>query len=168
MAKSGIDETDRQLLHAIQRDATLTADELAATVAASPSAVQRRLARLRRCGIIAEQVVVVRPGLVGQSLTFVVGVEIERKRADLYASFRDWLERTEEVQQAYNVTGALDFMLVVTATSIEDYDALMDRMVAANPNVLKFTTSAVLQVYKRSLFTPVLCSRPQAAATASV
>lgn len=154
MAKS-IDETDRQLLHAIQRDATLTTDELACMVAASPSAVQRRLTRLRRSGIVAEQVAVVRPSLVGQPLAFIVGIEIERKRTDLYASFRDWVERTEEVQQAYNVTGASDFVLIVTAATMEDYDALMDRMVAAHPNVLKFTTSAVLQTYKRGLFTPV-------------
>ncbi len=167
MARSDIDATDQQLLHAIQRDATLTTDELSCMVASSPSAVQRRLARLRRDGIIAEEVAVVRPSLVGQPLTLVVGVEIERKRADLYANFREWVERAEEVQQAYNVTGASDFILIVTAPTMEDYDALMDRMVNANPNVLKFTTSAVLQTYKRSLFTPVKRSTTKAAATSA-
>ncbi|MBP6012050.1 MAG: Lrp/AsnC family transcriptional regulator [Alphaproteobacteria bacterium] len=155
MTKTGIDDIDRNLLRAIQRDASLTTDALAGLVGASPSAVQRRLARLKKEGVLVGQVAVIRANLVGQSQTFVVGVEIERKRVDLYAAFRQWLDRTEEVQQAYNVTGASDFILIVTAASIEQYDALMEEMLKENPNVKKFVTSAVLQTYKRSLFTPV-------------
>lgn len=150
-----MDIVDRKLLQAIQRDASLTTDKLAEIVGASASSVQRRLKRFKESGIVAGKMAVLDPKLVGQPLLFIVGLEIERKREDLYQRLRQWIDATDQVQQAYNVTGASDFVLVVSARSVEDYDALMDRMLSDNDNIRKYTTSAVLRTYKRGLFTPV-------------
>ena len=46
-------------------------------------------------------------------------------------------------------------MLVVSARDVEDYDALMQRMVAENANVRKFTTRVALGTLKRGLLVPV-------------
>ena len=150
-----IDEFDRKLLRAVQTDAGLTNDILAERLPMSVSAVQRRLKRLRETEVITADIALVDPKAVGCNLLFVVGLEVERKRSDLYSNLRRWISRNEEVQQAYNVTGSSDFILVVTATSLEAYDAFMTRMVEANTNITKFTTSVVLQTFKRGLFTPV-------------
>ena len=140
---------------AIQKDASRTTDELAKLVGSSPSSVQRRLARFKRDGIVTADISIVDVAVLGQSLSFVVGLVIDRKRSDLYAAFRDWVSSTDEVQQAYNVTGEIDFILVVTAPTMDAYDALMDRLIKENPNVKRYVTSAILQTYKRSLFTPI-------------
>ena len=47
-----MDLMDRKLLDAVQRDATLTYEQLADRVGSSPSAVQRRLARLKSSHVI--------------------------------------------------------------------------------------------------------------------
>ena len=92
---------------------------------------------------------------VGSPLTFIVGLEIERKRADLYASLQRWIVAEDAIQHAYNVTGAFDFAIVVTAPSPDAYDHLMGDMIAANPNIRKFTTMVVLQALKQETFVPV-------------
>lgn len=46
-------------------------------------------------------------------------------------------------------------MLVVTARDVGDYDALMQRLVAANANVKRFRTRVALDTLKRSLAVPV-------------
>ncbi len=46
-------------------------------------------------------------------------------------------------------------MLVITAASMEGFNALMDRLLAENQNVRKFKAGVALQVTKRSLFVPV-------------
>ena len=44
---------------------------------------------------------------------------------------------------------------VVTAATVEGYDELMDRLLAANPNVRKYSTNVVLRSVKKCLFVPV-------------
>ena len=73
----------------------------------------------------------------------------------MIAQLRTWLTAQEQVQQAFLVTGHTDFVLVVTAPNAESYEALMARLISANPNVKCFTTSMVLSVIKRSLAIPV-------------
>jgi Lrp/AsnC family transcriptional regulator, leucine-responsive regulatory protein len=155
MGKNCMDPIDRKLLIEIQKDASRTTDELANLIGSSASSVQRRLARFKREGIVTADVSIVDPVALGQSLTFVVGLEIDRKESEHYVALRDWVNSTEQVQQAYNVTGAMDFILIVTAPTMDAFAALMDRLLKQNPNVKNYRTSTVLQTYKRSLFTPV-------------
>lgn len=55
-------------------------------------------------------------------------------------------------------TDASDFVVIVSAASLEDDHELMDRMMADNPNVRKYVSSVVLQTFKRALFTPLAAS----------
>ncbi len=151
-----IDAIDRKLLDSIQRDATLTYEQLSERVGASPSAVQRRLAKLKSSGVICGTRTIVNSSAVGQPLTFVVGLEIERKRSDLYGSLQRWIVEHDSIQQAYNITGAFDFALIVTASSLESYDMMMGELIEANPNVRKYTTMVVLQALKQETLVPVL------------
>jgi Lrp/AsnC family leucine-responsive transcriptional regulator len=150
-----LDPFDRQLLNLVQEDAAQTAERLAEQVALSPSAIQRRLRRLRELGVIERETAVVDPRKVGRPTFFIASVQIERERPELLTQLRAWLAAHEQVQQAFYVTGEADFVLIVTATDTESYDALMARLIAENPNVRRFTTSVALGVVKRGLTVPV-------------
>ena len=76
-----LDEFDIKLLRFVQHNNRLTADELSGRVGLSPSACQRRLAKLRRSGVIERDIAVVSPIAVGRQLTMVVQVTLERTRA---------------------------------------------------------------------------------------
>jgi len=150
-----MDSFDRRLLALVQRDASMTSEALASQVGLSPSAVQRRLKRLRADGVIASIVATVDPSKAGRPSFFVVGLEIERERPELLQRLRAWLADEDAVQEVFYVTGAWDFVLIVTAPGVEAYDALMSRLIADNANVRRFTTNVALGVYKRSQYLPV-------------
>ncbi|NUO75050.1 Lrp/AsnC family transcriptional regulator [Lysobacter sp. 5GHs7-4] len=150
-----LDRFDRQLLNLVQEDASQTAERLAEQVFLSPSAVQRRLRRLREQGVIVRDAAVVDPKKVGRPTFFVVSLQVERERPELLAQLRQWLSAQEHVQQAFYVTGEADFVLVITAPDTETYDALMARLVGDNPNVKRFTTNVALGVVKRGLTIPI-------------
>lgn len=150
-----LDRFDRQLLNLVQDDAGQTADRLAEQVALSPSAIQRRLRRMREAGVIVRETAVVDPKQVGKPTFFVVSLQVERERPELLAQLRRWLGAHEQVQQVFYVTGEADFVLVVTAPDTEDFDALMIRMVGENPNIRRFTTNVALSLVKRGLTIPV-------------
>ena len=56
-----LDDFDRRLLNLVQSDAGQTAERLAENVGLSPSAVQRRLRRLRETGVIVRESAIVEP-----------------------------------------------------------------------------------------------------------
>ena len=150
-----LDHFDRQLLNLVQDDAGRTAEQLAEQVALSPSAIQRRLRRMREEGVIVRQTAIVDPQRVGRPTFFIVSLQVERERPELLSQLRKWLAAQEHVQQAFYVTGEADFILVVSAPDTETYDALMGRLVAENPNVSKFITNVALGVVKRGLSVPI-------------
>lgn len=150
-----LDRFDRQLLNLVQEDAGQTAERLAEQVALSPSAIQRRLRRLREAGVIARDSAIVDPRKVGRPTFFIVSLQVERERPELLTQLRKWLAAQEHIQQAFYVTGEADFVLVITAPDTETYDALMSRLVSENPNVRRFTTNVALSLVKRGLTIPI-------------
>lgn len=155
MQQTVLDEFDRKLLIFLQRDADVTADQLANRVGLSGSAVQRRLKRLKSHGVISSLVAVVDPQAVGRPSFFIVGLELDRERPELLSRLKAWLLEEEAVQQAFYVTGNWDYMLVVTASDVQSYDDFMSRLMSENPNVRRFSTNVALNIQKRGLFIPV-------------
>jgi Lrp/AsnC family transcriptional regulator, leucine-responsive regulatory protein len=150
-----LDSFDLRLLALVQQDARQSTESLAAEVGLSAAAVQRRLKRLRQEGVIAATVAVVAPEAVGRPMTFVVEVSLERERADLMDGFKRLMRATPEVQQCYYVTGDTDFVVVVTARSMADYEAFTRRTFFGNPNIRRFRTSVVMDRVKVGLTVPV-------------
>ncbi len=150
-----LDRFDRQLLNFVQEDAGQTTERLAEQIPLSPSAIQRRLRRLREEGVIAREIAVVDAAKVGPSTLFVVSLKVASERPELLAELRSWLAAQAQVQQAFYVTGEADFVLVISAPDTANYDALMTRLVSDNPNVERFTTNVALSVVKRGLTIPV-------------
>jgi Lrp/AsnC family transcriptional regulator, leucine-responsive regulatory protein len=150
-----LDRFDRQLLRLVQEDSGQTSERLAEKVALSPSAVQRRLRRLREQGVIEREIAVVDARKLGRHTTFIVALQVERDRPELLVGLRAWLAEQTQVQQVFYVTGEADFVLVVSAADTEAYDQLMSRLMHDNPNVRRFTTSVALGVFKRGLTIPV-------------
>jgi Lrp/AsnC family transcriptional regulator, leucine-responsive regulatory protein len=150
-----LDRVDCMLLRLMQENARLPAEKIGATVGLSPSAVQRRIARLRETGVIAAEVAILDPKAAGFPLSMIVDIEVERERPELLAEFKRWIAREGAIQEAWYVTGDSDFVLVVTARNVEDYDALMQRLVNENPNIRRFRTRVALGTLKRGAAVPL-------------
>lgn len=139
-----LDAFDREILRRVQLDARTTGEDIGADIGLSAAAVQRRLKRMRQIGVIVAEVAVVNPLAVGQAMTFIVGVEMERERADMLDAFRTAARADPNVQQCYYVTGAADFILIVTARDMDDFEAFTRRLLFDNTNIRRFTTSVVM------------------------
>lgn len=150
-----LDSLDRRVLALLQRDARLSAEAIGADVGLSASAVQRRLARLRGEGVITGEVAIIDPRSVGRPLTMIVDLEVERERKELLRGLERWIAGEAAIQEAWYVTGGEDYVLVVTASDVEAYEAMMQRLLATNPNVRRYRTRVVLGTLKRGLEVPV-------------
>jgi Lrp/AsnC family transcriptional regulator, leucine-responsive regulatory protein len=151
----GLDEFDLKLLDAIQRNNRLTAAQLAESVCLSPSAVQRRLHRLRERKVIEAEVAIVSPEKLGQSLTAIVEVTLDTDRPRIVEQFQRAIQTAPEVMQAYYVTGSADYILVITARNMSDYEAFARGFLSKRPHVKYFRTSIVMRRVKWGMTLPL-------------
>lgn len=150
-----MDKFDAALLTAVQQDNRLTAEQLSARVGLSPAACQKRLKKLRETGVIERDIAVLRPAAVDRGLTMIVEVTLERERAELIDEFKRTMLAAPEVMQCYYVTGSADFILILTAKDMKDYEDFTRRYFFQHSNVSRFRTNVVMDRVKASLAVPV-------------
>ncbi len=150
-----LDSFDRAILAILQRDNRTPQREIGEAVNLSAPAVQRRIKRLEEAGVIRANVAIVDPDKVGRPLTLFVEVEVESERADLIDAVKRRFAEASEVQQCYYVTGETDFVLVVTAATMAEYEALTRRLFFADSNVKRFRTFVAMDRVKVGLTAPL-------------
>ena len=153
-----MDSFDVKILNIIQRDNRISAERIADQVGLSASAVQRRLKRLREDRIIEADVAIVSPEAIGRTLTAIVDVIIDKERPLLAAltEFKELMLRTPEVMQCYDVTGEFDFIVVVTAKDMQEYEIISRKLFMENPNVRRYKSSLVVRRIKTGTIIPLI------------
>ena len=146
-----IDKADIVIINALQKNARIGIENLAELTSLSTASVQRRLKTLRNSGIILGEVAVIDPIKVGQLMSFVVLVELERERRDQIDEFVRRVTKEPQVQQCYYVTGDADFCLICTAQDMNDFEELTQRLFFEDANVRRFRTSVVMGRKKVSM-----------------
>ncbi|MEU4221059.1 Lrp/AsnC family transcriptional regulator [Actinoplanes sp. NPDC026623] len=135
-----LDRTDHRLLDLVRVDAAKPLHEIGDLVGLSPSAVQRRLARLRAAGVIKAQVAVLDSRALGLAMTTLVLVELESDTAPNYATFRESLRSEPAVQHCYHVAGQWDFVVVLLTADFDAYGQVAERLFLTNPAVRRYET----------------------------
>ncbi|TDL81190.1 Lrp/AsnC family transcriptional regulator [Palleronia sediminis] len=150
-----LDSFDRRILRLVQHDARLTAQQLSAVVGLSPSACHRRLARLRESGAIHSEIAVIDPAAVGRAVSLIVMVTLEREQTDVISEFKRATLESVDISQCYYVTGSADFVMILTARSMEHYDVFVQNFLFANRNVRRFETHVVMDRVKVGFGVPI-------------
>lgn len=133
--KVTLDATDLRILDALQADASLTNQALAAAVHTSPATCLRRVKRLRETGVIEGMVALLSPERLGAGLTAIVEVTLDRQGAEHLAAFEARAVAEPAVQQVYRVSPGPDVVLVLQVADMPAYHALVQRLFTQDANV---------------------------------
>jgi Lrp/AsnC family leucine-responsive transcriptional regulator len=158
MAHVPLDDFDRKILSHLQVDNRQPLHQIGERVNLSAAAVQRRIRRMEMEKIIEANVAVINPRTAGRLITLIVQVHLDSEQADFLAAARKQFAETPEVQQCYYVTGAADFILIVTVETMEEYAQLSHRLFLENRNVKHFNTSVAMSRVKVGLSVPMQLS----------
>lgn len=150
-----LDEVDRKLLTLLQQDADRSLSDLGNRVNLSPSAVQRRIARLRSSRAIARQVTVLNDDVLPGMVRACVLVALERESAKLHSGFRERVRAATEVQQCYDVAGPWDYLVILIAEGMPACRAAIERLFIDAPNVKRYETLFVLETIKLGIAVPL-------------
>ena len=133
-----LDDKDRQILDLLRADARLPLKTLAARVDLARSTLRDRLSRLEAEGIIRGY----RAEIV-DSASNVAAYLFIRLKATPAPGLIAFLKRMPEVRSCTSLTGDIDLLVELAASSTDRVNALRDR-ISSHETVADLTTSIVL------------------------
>ena len=148
-----LDRFDIALLNIVQRDDGRTAESLADKVALSPSAIARRLRRLRADGIIARTIALLSPRLVDRRLRAIVLIQLS-EHADLQGknALEKRLVAAPSVQFCYEIAGPHDIIALFDCDSMAAFNDAADELLTSSPTVRRYETHFVKREVKFAPF----------------
>ena len=150
-----MDNFDRKILFALQQDARLTNSDLAEVVGLSSSQCSRRRAQLEASGIIAGYHAKLDPAKTGICLVSLISISLSRHDEKNADHLRKMLQRLDNVQSAYALTGEMDYLIIVSSKDLDDLSGFINGTLLPHPAVQNVKTSIALETLKQSTSVPV-------------
>ena len=149
-----LDSTDRRLLAELQRDATLTVDQLSERLGLSRNACWRRVKVLEERGVITGRVALVDAEKIGLGLSVFVIIRTSHHDPDWLRKFREAVISFPEITGVYRMSGDLDYVLRARVADVKAYDRLYQRLIARVP-LNDVSASFVMEEIKDTTVVPV-------------
>jgi len=146
-----LDDTDRALLRALQKDGRLSAAALAKKVGMSQPATWRRIKRMEEAGVIAGRRLVLDKEKLGFGVTVFLGVKLATKGKVSLDDFERAVGGIPEVQVVQHVLGLYDYRLKVVARDISDFERVLRRRIMALPGVGNVEANVLLTEEQRDI-----------------
>jgi DNA-binding Lrp family transcriptional regulator len=148
-----LDRFDIALLNAVQRDDAQTAERLAAHIPLSPSAIARRLRRLRSAGWIRATVALLARRLTDRRLRASVLVQLsEHANQAGKSKLLKRIDASPQVQFCYELAGAHDLLLLFDCADMAEFNAVAEAVLVADATVRRYETSFVKREVKFAPF----------------
>jgi Lrp/AsnC family transcriptional regulator len=153
--KFEIDPMDRMILAELQRDGTLSVDQLSERVSLSRNACWRRVKLMEEAGIITGRVALVNAEKLGFGLSVFILVRTTHHEPDWLKKFRDAVSSIPEIIGVYRMSGDLDYVLRARVPDVKAYDRLYQRLIAKVP-LSDVSASFVMEEIKETMELPAI------------
>ena len=143
-----MDETDKSLLSALQKDAHLTAEVLGQTLGLSASQAGRRRQRLEAAGIIEGYRARLSPRALGLDVQAFVTVQMASQDPASVKPFLRLIELRPEITSAWTMTGDADYLLRVYCDDLAALNSLIHQVLLPHPTVARVQSQIVMSQLK--------------------
>jgi DNA-binding Lrp family transcriptional regulator len=144
-----LDEIDKRLLDALQKDAHLTAHQLAETLNLSASQVGRRRQKLEATGVIRNYTAHLDPRRLGLAVQGFVQVHLGTHGPEHSASFARLIANRAEIVSAWTMTGDADYLLRVYCEDLPALNRLIHEVLLPHKAVARVHSQIVMDQLKR-------------------
>lgn len=150
-----LSQADRKILRELQRDATLSLNDLSEKVAMSSSTIWRRIQDMEASGVITGRVTLADPAMLGLTVCILIHVNIIAQSADARREFELFVETHDNILQSFAVTGGHDYTLVVRTKTVAEYERFLMDELLAHPSVDSGSSHLVLRQQKNATSLPL-------------
>lgn len=150
-----LDDIDRRILSALQRDGRLQNVELADAVGLSPSPCLRRVRRLEDAGIISSYVALLDPAKLGIGMTLFARVWLNAQDEETTSAFVAAVRGLPQVIECHLMAGDCDFILRVAVKDLDAYRRFQAEHLGRIKGVRNIKTEIPMQTVKNTTELPV-------------
>ena len=125
-----IDDLDRKILVQLQKDGSMSLEEIARKVDSSKTPVWNRIRKLRKTGLIKKQTYLLDAESLGLETCFFVLVRTSEHDLAWQAKFLRALKDRPEVMEAHRLAGDVDYILKILVKSARAYDAFYQSLIS--------------------------------------
>lgn len=143
--RGDVDEVDLRITEILEEDASLPYAEIARRLGLDESTVRKRVAALKRAGVIKKFTIVVDPRKLGFGAVALVGVDVE---PHALFSVAEELARLSEVRYVATSTGDHMIMAEIWAKDGRELAKILSDKVGSMPGVRRVCPSVVLERLK--------------------
>ena len=115
-----MDQTDNMILHLLAQDATMQTVDLSKAINLSVPATNKRIARLKKDGIIESYTVLTNAEAVGKPVIAFILVVLQY--ADGIDGFMNFAQSDPDILECYAISGGYDYILKVCAKDIKSLE----------------------------------------------
>ncbi|WP_136798781.1 Lrp/AsnC family transcriptional regulator [Desulfosediminicola ganghwensis] len=145
-----MDRTDKRILNILQRNGRITNSKLAGEIGISPPAMLERVKRLEKSGMIRQYAALIDREKAGFSLLAMIIISVSLNEIKSLEDVKDKLIILDEVQECYQLTGDVDFLLKVAVRDMSNYTTFINAKLTGIPGIQNIRTSFVLETVKSS------------------
>lgn len=146
-----IDAIDRRILNALQRDASLSMQEIGEEVGLSPNPCWRRVRRLEDIGVIQRRTIAIDTAALGLGMTCFVSIRTPRHSPDWLEAFAKGIRDIPEIIECHRMTGDVDYLLKIVVADIGHYDRVYRRLIAKVPDLGDVSSTFSMEKLKNEL-----------------
>ncbi|MBW5437656.1 Lrp/AsnC family transcriptional regulator [Bradyrhizobium canariense] len=150
-----VDAFDLKILAALQDDGRLTNQELADLAGLSASQCSRRRMRLEEEKVIAGYHADLSSEALGFGVIAFIQVTLATHSPDNSKRFRALVNRIDEIQEAYSLTGDADYVLKAVLRDLKGLSNLVNDVLMPHQSVAHVRSSIVLDRLKESTRLPL-------------
>ncbi|MBI1387787.1 MAG: winged helix-turn-helix transcriptional regulator [bacterium] len=137
-----------QILETLQRDARLTAAEIAVMTGSDEKTVTAEIEALEKEGVILAYKTLVDPERTQSKVTCLIEVSVQPERGSGFDSIAERVYRFPEVKTVFLVSGGYDLLVMVEGDAIRDIADFVTDKLSTLPNVRSTASHFLLKKYK--------------------
>jgi DNA-binding Lrp family transcriptional regulator len=144
-----LDQTDKNLLAMLQRDANLTTQQLGEMLNLSTSQAGRRRQRLEADGYIQNYAARIDPIRVGLTVQAFVQVQLTTHGPKESQSINRLFSLRPEITSVWTLTGDADYLLRIYCEDLSALNRLIHEVLLPHPSVSRVQSQIVMDQLKR-------------------
>ena len=150
-----MDDLDRRILYALQRDASVSHADLAQNVGASPASCWRRVRALEVAGVLQGNVRLVDPALVDRGVSVMCQLRMKSHAEDVRNDFESFVRSRGEIMECHSMSGEWDYLMRIVVADVADYERFLMRELLHHPSVATAASHFALSQVKYTTALPV-------------
>ena len=125
-----MDNIDKQILSALQKNATIPLSELSKKIGLSTTPCWNRIRKMEEEGIIKSRVTVINKDKINLNITVFLSISVSSHSEEWLIAFKKIITKYDQIIEVYRLTGSsTDYLLKIVSPSIDEYDKFQQKLI---------------------------------------